>query len=98
MRLREIPFIRQVGHHIANRSRAQGIGPAPGDRTRANWFARLDVRANDGMQDFLLPGVQCSFAWHYKFDLPLQYRLYALEKQGVNRPVLRTLEGCSLIE
>ena len=64
MRLRKISSVRQFRHDVADRSRAERLAAALGDGARANRFARLDIRANDGMQDLLFPRAQRRFVMH----------------------------------
>jgi hypothetical protein len=97
VRLREIAFIRQVSHYVADRSRTKRIRAVFGDGTRANWFTRLDIRAHDGMQDFLLPRIECSFAAHYKMNLSYNIDCMLLKSKGsIDR--FRTRAACSLLE
>src|ERR1035438_2218215 len=59
--LGEIAFVAQVGHDVSDGGGAEVILAASRDSTRGYWFAVLDVRLNDRMQDVLFAASHCFF-------------------------------------
>src|SRR5579871_6874474 len=53
MRLGEVAFVAEVGHHVTNGGGTQVVTQALGDGTRGYRFAVLDVGFDDRMQDVL---------------------------------------------